>query len=392
MPAPSEKSGGVVHWGSLLFVAAAALATGGFGGYFYHDYNSGRTLPNSESSQTNARSGETEGVPALGRIKPKDGILSLSVPAPDRIQRILVVEGQSVKKSDRLVILDSEGMRERELELARIQRRQAEERLHAITANGKAQIHAEQLRRDRAEKLEPLEITALENKIAFLKAQKENAEKDRDRYVAAGDIIAKQNLEKQELALRQAESEWIATESQLKKLRTSSRLDRRVADAQLDAMKAELKQNQSAISLDLLDTQIKQAEERLRETKILAPSDGKILRLLAHEGELVQGKPIVQMANLDKMIVVAEVPISFIPRIQKEDKATITSASNAFQVQEGEVYAIGEIVGKPQVASLDPLASVDYRIVEVKILLKQSEPAARYIDHEVNVKIFPRKK
>lgn len=392
MPAPSSKGAGTVLWGSLLLLACVlGFVFGGACVYFYLRDSDATTATGGESLQKNAESTE-EDVAALGRIKPKDGILSLSVPVPDRIQRILVNEGEAVKKGDLLVILASEGMRNRDLELARIQRRQAANRLQAITANGEAQIRAERWRRDRTERLEPLEITALENKIAYLKAQKENAEKDRDRYVAAGDIIAKQNLEKQELALRQAETELIATESQLKKLRTSSRLDRRLADAQLEAMKAELKQNQSAISLDLLDTQIKQAEERLKETKIVAPSDGKILRLLAHEGELVQGKPIVQMANLDKMIVLAEVPVSFIPRIQKKDKATITSSSRAFEEQQGEVYAIGEIVGKPQVASLDPLASVDYRIVEVKILLKQSEPAARYIDHEVNVKIHPRKK
>jgi HlyD family secretion protein len=394
MPAPSAKGSRAIR-GGLLFIAAAigGFALGGTCVYFYLRYYDNGTPPT--EVETPLTIDRPDRIVALGRIQPQDGIISLGVPTPDRIRRILVKEGDVVKKGDLLAILDSEQMRKRELESAVIQYRQAKKRLEAITANGAAQIRAEQLRREQTEKLEPLELKALESKIAFLKAQKENAEKDRDRFVAVGDTIAAHDREKQDLALRQAQMELIATQNQLEKLRTSSQLNRRVAEARLQAMQAELKQGQSAISLDLLLTQIKQAEEQLKETQVYAPSEGKILRILIHEGELVQGKPIMQMANLDKMIVVAEVPISFVPRVHVKDRASITSRvfeELGHKELGGEVYSIGEIVGKPQVANLDPLASVDYRIVEVKVLLDQKGPAAQYIGHEVTVTIQPQKR
>ena len=90
---------------------------------------------------------------ALGRIEPKDGVLSLGVPVPDRIRRILKNEGDPVSKGEALAVLDSEVMRELERKLAVIQREQAEKRLTAIEENGNAQIHVEQLRRDQIEQL-----------------------------------------------------------------------------------------------------------------------------------------------------------------------------------------------------------------------------------------------
>lgn len=384
MPAPSEKRGRAISWGLFLMAIVVSCALNYF--YLRYYYEPPPSPSEAEAPPTSTKPDKVSAVSALGRIEPRDGVLSLGVAVPDRIRRLLVKEGDKIKKNERLAILDSQRMRELELELARTQRKQAEIRLQDITASGEAQMYVEQLRRDNAKELEPLEIKTLESKIAFLKRQRENAERDRDHYVAAGDTIAKQNVEKQELAIRQFETELFATESQLKKLRTSSKLKRSLADAQLKAMQAELKQNQSAISLDQLDTQVKQAEERLKETEVRAPCDGKSLRIFVHEGELVQAQPILQMANVDNMIVVAEVPVSDKPDIHVKSRATITSPVFEKELG-GEVYSILDIVGKPQVISQDPLARMDYRVVEVKIKLDENEPAARYIGHQVTVKI-----
>jgi len=395
MPALHEKGRRTFFWGPLLVAAASAgFVLGAICVYFYLRDPIGMQLQaEAETLPTNA---PLDKVVALGRIEPKDGILSLGAPAPDRIRRLLVKEGEKVEKDQPLAILASEKMREIELELAHIQRKQAALRLQAVTANGQAQIRAAKCRREQTEKLEPLEIKALKNKIAFLKAQEENAKKDFERYIAAGDAIAKQNMEKQELALRQAQTERLATQSQLEKLRMSSTLDRQAADAQLEAMQAELKQSQSAISLDLLDAQIKQAEERLKETKIRAPCDGKILRILAREGEFVGTQPILQMANVDSMVVSAEVYEADIEHVKPGAEATVTSdigrifyKNNALK---GKVAAIAGVVGRAQVTPLDPLAATDKRVIEVKIALEltseQAQLAVNLIGHQVRVEIF----
>lgn len=392
MPAQSEKGGGAVLWGS--FLVAAGFALGGLGVYYYlHEYNPA-ALPNeADTSQTKNQAEEVTPT-ALGRIEPKEGILYLGVPTPDRIDKILVQEGQHVKSGEQLVKLESETLRQLEEEAAEIQHKEAKKRIDAVEASGKAQIQVEQLRLQQVEQFSPLEIEVQKNKIKYLESQVTHATKDYHRLEKSGDSIAKQQIDKQRLLLQQAQEELEAAKTQQQKLIFAQPLDLELARAKVVAARAELERSQSAISLDLLNNQTKQAKVRFDASRITAPGDGTILRLLAHDGDLVQGKPIVQMANLDKMIVVAEVPISFLPRIQRGDRATITSRvfeELNYKELPGEVISIGTIVGKPQVASLDPLASVDYRIVEVKILLHQSEPAAKYIGHEVHVKIHPRK-
>ncbi|HEY7330118.1 MAG TPA: efflux RND transporter periplasmic adaptor subunit [Gemmataceae bacterium] len=394
MPAPSQKGGRAVLGGSLLFLAILiGFILGGLSAYFYLGENEAKPTTDTSSSRKGAEL-DSDKVPALGRIEPRDGILSLGVPVPDRITKIRVKEGQRVKSGEQLVDLESEALRRLEEKASEIQVDEAEKRRKAIRAAGKAQIRVEDVRLQQAKQLSPLELEGQQSKIEFLRIQEANAKRDYERLVKTGDTIAKQDIEKQKLLWRQAQEELNAAEKQYQRLLVSQPLDFQMADARREAAQAELERSQSTISQDLLSNQTAQAKARREAARIIAPSDGTILRLLAREGELVQGRPILQMANLDKIIVVAEVPTTFIPRIQLKDKATITSSvftALGYEQLEGEVYSIGEIVGKPQVTNPDPLATTDYRIVQVKILLNQNEPAARYIGHEVDVSIYPKK-
>jgi HlyD family secretion protein len=393
MPAPSMKNGRTFQ-GATLFLAAVigGFILGGFCVYFGLRVYEDQTTPSPEAPTRSASTASEEKIVALGRIEPRDGILFLGVPTPDRILKIHVQEGDRVERGKHLVELESEILRQLEEESSEIQRQEAQKRLQAVMASGKAQIQVEQVHLQQVEQLGGSEIEAHESKIAVLRSQAANAEKDYERLQKAGDAVAEQDREKQGLLVQQVQAELTAAQAQLRRLRAAQPLDMELAKARLVAARAELARSQSSISLELLDNQAAQAKARRRAAQITAPSNGTILRLLAHEGELVQGKPIVQLASLDKMIVVAEVPISSLPRVHVKDRAAITSRvfeELGHKELGGEVYSIGEIVGKPQVTSLDPLAAVDYRIVEVKILLDQSEPAARYIGHEVTVTIHP---
>ncbi|MGH7226324.1 MAG: efflux RND transporter periplasmic adaptor subunit, partial [Gemmataceae bacterium] len=377
---------GVIRWGALLLAAVVlGFALGAVCVYYYLPKEKTAPPPDGESEPSAA----LNKVVALGRIEPKDGTLSLGVPTPDRIRRILVQEGQDVNKDQPLAVLDSEVMRKLEKELAEIQLHEAKKRRQAIEANGKAKIHVEEVRRDHLQQLEPIEMRTLASKIALLKAQKENAELNYKRFVAAGDTVADQDKEKQELLLRQVQAELTATENKKEKLHESTALDLQVVKAQLDAARAELEQNLSVISLDLLDTQVRQADERLRETQIHAPSKGKILRIPVHVGDLVHAQPILQMANVDEMIVLAEVYETDIQRVQVGQAATITSHifKKGDKPLTGKVSWIASSVGKPRVVPLDPRASVDNRVVDVKVVLDQPARVAKLIGHQVHVTI-----
>jgi HlyD family secretion protein len=366
-----------------VFTLAVGFVLGGVVVYLYAPLG-----PTLEPQSVAESSGVLDKVVALGRIEPMDGIRSLGVPTPDRIAEIKVKEGERVVKDQELMVLDSEVMRVLDRKLAAIQRDQAEKRLSAITASGEAQIRVEQVKRDQIETVEPLEIEAQDSTIKFLQAREKNARKDCERYKAAGDTIAEQDKEKQRLLLNQIQAELSAAECQHKKMLKSRELNRSLAAAQLEAARAELQRNRSAISLPLLDQQVAQADERLKETRIRAPSAGKVLRIFVRQGELVGGHPLLELANTERMIVLAEVYETDIHRVQLGQKATIRS--HIFQRDNaltGKVVWKGSSIGKPRVVDLDPRAAVDNRVVEVKIELDQSERVADLIGHQVRVEI-----
>lgn len=389
MPAPSENSGRAILWGPLLLVAAVVgFGLGGASIYFYLHYV---TREEEKDTQIEA-SAKPKTIVAQGRIEPKDGIRQVGVPTPDRIRRLpekTIYEGAKVEKEQTLAILDSEALRKLELKLAEIQREQALKRRDAIEKNGIAQMHVEQLRGEQIDQLEPLEKEALKSKITFLESELKNAWDNSRRYKALGDTVAKQDVEKQDLLLQQTQAELVATQSQLKKLIESNKLKRKMAEAQLAAMRAELKQNLSAINPDLLGTHIEEAKERLKDTKIVAPCKGKILRIMKREGELIRGEPILEMANVDKMIAVAEVLVPEIDRVKKKLRATITTriADIDKDPVTGTVYWIAGSVGKARVVPLDPRAAVDRHVIEVKIELDHPERVVDLIGHQVVVTI-----
>jgi HlyD family secretion protein len=384
MPPQPEKRGHAMLWATLLIVAAGiGFAAGWYGVHLYDRENAASGPPDVPEPSV-----VFDKVVALGRIEPKDGILSLGVGAPDRISQIKVREGSEVNKGQLLAVFDSAVLREMERSLAVIQRDQAEKRLDAVKASGEVQVRVEELRRDEVEQVEPIEIKSLESKIKFLQAQEENAQKDYERYLAAGDTIAQQDKEKQRLLRNQVQAELIAAQCQLQKMVKSRSLNRNLADAQLEAARAELQRGQTAISLDVLNKQIEQADERLKETQLRAPSAGKVLHIFVHEGELVHGQPILQMANTRRMIVLTEVYETDIERVHVNDKARITS--HIFKDKDaltGRVVWKGTSIGKARVASLDPLAAADNRVVTVKVELDQPERVADLIGHQVRVEI-----
>lgn len=387
MPAPSENGGRASSWGLLLLGAAIVVfGLGGASGYFYHRYVTREDIKDTAADVSD----KTRPVTALGRIEPKDGVLPLGVPAPDRIRSIEVQEGDDVTEGKHLATLDSEVLRELELKLAKIQYEQAKTRLAAIEKNGEAQIKVENLRGKQIKQLEPLEKKALKSKIRFLEEELKIANKNASRYEAIGDTVAKQDIEKQDLARQQIQTELYETKRQLDKLVASNTLKREMVEAQLLAMDADLKQNLSAISPKLLETRIEEAKERLKDTRIVAPRAGKILRILKKKGELVHGEPIFKMANVKDMIVVAEVYETAIHRVKPDQPALITSHifNDKDYPLKGRVRWIADSIGKSEVVPLNPRAAVDRRVVDVKIELFDPQRVARYIGHQVDVKIY----
>ena len=183
------------------------------------------------------------------------------------------------------------------------------------------------------------------------------------------------------MAGRQIATERIATESQLEKLRTSSGLNLRLAEAQLHAAKAELKQSQAHFA----------ATSRYASQRGRGASQGKS-NTRSQQGQdpgasfcmresLSAAIAILQMANVDQMVVVAEVYETDIKRVKIGQQAVI-SGRNFPQGQKRAADRQSDLGCRHgrQAADipLDPRAAVDNRVVEVKIRDKPTRPRRRF--------------
>jgi HlyD family secretion protein len=383
MATQAEKGGRAAFWLlTTVLMTGVGFALGGLTVYLHGSTDDTAGPPSAAK--------ELDKVVALGRIQPADGVLTIGVPTPDRIDKIEVREGQHVTKGQELVVLDSKKMRGLDAEAAAIQLNAARDRLSALTESGDKQINVQELRNEEAEQMAGPELEAQETKIEFLKQQKKNAEKDKERMDRSGGF-ADQDKEKQQLLIDQSRAELVAAESLKKKMVKSQGFNKQLGQAQLKAAKADLAEKQSAISIKSLEIQVKQAGQRVEDARIRAPSDGTILSLLAHDGELIGvGQPVLRMANTARMVVIAEVYETDIQRVRKGQPATITShvfPEGSGEELHGKVVSKAASVARSQVVDIDPRAAVDNRIVEVTIELEQPQRVAQMIGHQVRVRI-----
>src|SRR5262245_61610794 len=114
-------------------------------------------------------------VVALGRLEPDDGIINVGVSIPDRLEKLLVKEGDEVKAGEELAYLESHDDRLGDRNLADAQLEEARKRLVAIRDAGHAQIKEAEILLEQVQKVEPLEITAQEAKVRALAEQHKSA-------------------------------------------------------------------------------------------------------------------------------------------------------------------------------------------------------------------------
>lgn len=164
--------------------------------------------------------------------------------------------------------------------------------------------------------------------------------------VKAGDVIAEIDSLNQENAVKAAQASLANTEAQ-KTIQTANlgqaktALERAeklspqklISDADLQA--AQLAVQTAEGQLQAIDAQIQQAEINveaaqlnLDRTKIVAPSDGTVVAVSVEVGQSVNANnsspTIVKLANLDKMVVKAEISEADVPRVEPGQKVYFT--------------------------------------------------------------------
>ncbi len=340
---------------------------------------------------------DSKTVIALGRIEPKDKVITLSGSSSlqfARVGQILVKEGERVQRGQVIAVLDNLNQLQAALEQAKQNVKVAQAQLDQVKAGEakRGEIAAQEARIANLEAQFQGEISTHKAKIARLEAELKNAQTENSRFeqlysegaTSASEFDSKhltvatlqEQLNEAQATLNQILStfpkqigEAQATLDQLKEVRP---VDVQVAQAELEkAMAAVLK-----------------AEADLELVYVRAPVDGQILKIHTLAGESISGRGIVDLAQTEQMYAVAEVYETEIGQIRIGQRATVFSSALNGQLK-GTVEQIGLQIGKKDVFNSDPSLDLDARVVEVKIRLdsEDSQRAASLINLQVEVEI-----
>lgn len=334
-----------------------------------------------------AASDDLKIVPALGRLEPASGIIDVGAFAGDRIATLLVKEGDQVAVGQELARLESYPLRDTELSAARITLADAQRRKPIELSYGQALIQAAQAGVKQAEIMER-DRALLAAKIALASAAAEVAKHDLKRLEGVDTKIASlQDREHQQLRVRQAEAEAAAAQAELDKLDGAIAVAKAQAAAKLAEATAGTPRLEAALQIDLLEQQVKLAEEKLKMSIVRAPSNGRVLKIFTRPGETIAQKPVLRLADTSQMVAVCEVYESQVHLVQAGQATVLKNPKALPQLLHGRVSFVGQMIAKNEIFGLDPVKAADRRVVEVRIDIDEDEIASRLVNLQVDVAI-----
>ena len=411
-------------WLLGLTVAAATLISLGI---IYHFMPKPKNV--SSSSPTQSKKPEMpQAVSALGSLEPQGEVISVSAPAfaeGTRVEQLLVKQGDRVEAGQVIAILDSHPRLEAAFKKAQSQVLLAQAKLRQVKAGAKqgeinaqkakinnldaeleGQIAAQQATIERLKAELKGKKEAQQATIERLKAELTYAKTECERYQSLykdGAVTASEQ-DRKCLAERTGIKQVIEAEVKLTEIIMSSQEQITEAQANLKrammtlaAQQTEAKETLAQIAevrpvdVSVVEAELKSAQASVEQSKadldsayVRSPQAGQILQIKTWPGELVNNQGIVNLGQTEQMYVNAEVYQTDINRVRVGQRVTITSQGFPGELQ-GTVDQIGLEIGKKDILGTDPVADIDSRVVEVKILLDSA--ASQKVSHLTNLQV-----
>jgi HlyD family secretion protein len=301
------------------------------------------------------------GVSCLGRIEPEDRIVTIGARSisgqPSLVKQLHVKEGDDIGAGQVVAVLDSR------------------EQLEAALRQAEARVKVAQTRRDQVTaRPKNADIAAEEVEIARLEVELANARTEfaRTENLFKQGIVSQAVMDQSRLAIDTKPQLIAAAKERLHSLMEVRQVDIDVAQAELEEAIANARRAQSEADA----------------ATIRSPYSGRVVKILAYQGEEVGSQGILELARVQRMYVIAEVAEGDVPRVKPGQRATITGSGLSHGL-EGSVEQLGFKVAKNSMAAHDPLNLTDARIVEVKVLLDDGSSVKNLIGAQVEVLIRP---
>ncbi|MDR3638584.1 MAG: HlyD family efflux transporter periplasmic adaptor subunit [Isosphaeraceae bacterium] len=317
-----------------------------------------------------SRKDQTTSVYALARLEPAGGLIVVGARPGARIERVLIAVGDGVKAGQPLAILEGQDEARRRLALAEAQQAQARHQ----RALKRDQLAVERAREDR---LQPIRLATLVNTSKALQLEDDRLSSDIN-LLSKDPKDARQH---EELLLK-------LDEVRIQSYRAMFELEQCRADEALLERKRKIEDQGLADggpADQALDRQIELARGALDATTVRTPGAGQVLEVHVHGGEVSSG-PLATLGDLSAMVAVAEVDQTDAEKVGEGHAAEVTILGRTVP---GKVTHVGRLVGRNQLPNADPRAPQDLRVLKVTIRLDTAEPAARFVNMQVEVSIRP---
>jgi len=333
-------------------------------------------------------------ISALGRLEPKTRIRKVSVPTSlsgDRVQDILVEEGQVVKKGQPLAVLNSKAslaaaLAEAEENVTLSQRKLEQVKAGAKQGEIQAQVYkVESLERKLAGERLAQDQNVNSKRSTMLEARTESKRYDglyanggasqleRDRYrtrAQTTEADLAQAIETRAGTLASLSSEIASEKQKLEQIKEVRPVD--VATSESELRKAIASRDR--------------AKQELAFATVQAPQDGRILKVVVQPGDKVGDSGILEMADTSRMVVTAEVYQSDIKGVRPGQGATITADGFEGSAR-ANVYQILPQVQRQSIFAGEAGENQDQRVFQVRLRIDATDLKQRHIGGASNLQV-----
>jgi HlyD family secretion protein len=333
-------------------------------------------------------------ISALGRLEPETRIRKVSVPTSlsgDRVQDILVDEGQLVKKGQPLAVLNSKASLAAALAEAEENVTLSQRKLEQVKAGAKqGEIQAQVYK-----------VESLERKLAGAKlAQDQKVNSKRSTMLEARTESKRYDSLYTNGGASQLERDRYRTRAQTTEADLAQAIETRAGtiaslSSEIASEKQKLEQIKEVRPVDVATSESElrkaiasrdRAKQELAFATVQAPQDGRILKVVVQPGDKVGDSGILEMADTSRMVVTAEVYQSDIKGVRPGQGATITADGFEGSAR-ATVYQILPQVQRQSIFAGEAGENQDQRVFQVRLRIDPTDLKQRQIGGASNLQV-----